>query len=737
MFMRLKKLRSRRFYITLIFSYIVILFLSLMCAALGYRHLYKNVREQTLEQISLQLKQATYITEGYIESVKNSLLALTMSPQAQAFAYIDKLSNADDFYQLMQMTQMITGISAGNTSLSCLLMYAEGIDSVIYSTSRMDRTEYFQTNLRFAGMNEDTWKEEISQTGYLKTLPVHMNEQTGQKLIGFISSIPLVSPHGTVIAYLDEALLGKAFAAGGLTQEGSILILSNNEPICTIGAENWFRREDGSYAYDEDGGSMLSLSVRGNDWTYAYAIPNETVTSKMQPTRIFIMQMLILEFCSVGLFSIAVARANYSPLKRLLSKLAFFRQECEYESECDRIFNVTADILSNNKIMAERLKNQLPLIQNGILQQLLRASGPTSRETLDEYGISFPMPFFTVLLFTIPQTIESDKGAMISCSLRNALEDHLRSKYCCRLVCCAEGTIAVILNDQRDCAQNVGEEIIRFLETTFSYNACLGCGETVSTIEKIAMSFEQAQEALEYAHARGKGGVTRFVDLKYEPSLYILSQTQEQELTRYICAGEEKKVSMLIKKMFSDVSNEPLIHLQLMSYGIVTVFLHILSDWKMSADVQEELDNLSIQILHNASPEYLCRELCIFAQQLTAVSIQLKQGNLAEIGENMQRIITERYSDSTLSLTVIAQTLNMNASYLSHVFKQQTGQSFINALSQMRLNKARGLLIATDLAVSTVAEQCGYASASYFIRVFKKQFGQTPSQFRTDIENRM
>ena len=123
------------------------------------------------------------------------------------------------------------------------------------------------------------------------------------------------------------------------------------------------------------------------------------MTSKMQPTRIFIMQMLILEFCSVGLFSIAVARANYSPLKRLLSKLAFFRQECEYESECDRIFNVTADILSNNKIMTERLKNQLPLIQNGILQQLLRASRPTSRETLDEYGISFPMPFFTVLLF--------------------------------------------------------------------------------------------------------------------------------------------------------------------------------------------------------------------------------------------------------------------------------------------------------------------------------------------------
>ena len=262
MFMRLKKLRSRRFYITLIFSYIAILFLSLMCAALGYRHLYKNVREQTLEQISLQLKQATYITEGYIESVKNSLLALTMSPQAQAFAYIDKLSNADDFYRLMQMTQMITGISAGNTSLSCLLMYAEGIDSVIYSTSRMDRTEYFQTNLRFAGMNEDTWKEEISQTGYLKTLPVHMNEQTGQKLIGFISSIPLVSPHGTVIAYLDEALLGKAFAAGGLTQEGSILILSNNEPICTIGAENWFRREDGSYAYDEDGGGGHALSFR-------------------------------------------------------------------------------------------------------------------------------------------------------------------------------------------------------------------------------------------------------------------------------------------------------------------------------------------------------------------------------------------------------------------------------------------------------------------------------------------
>ena len=105
------------------------------------------------------------------------------------------------------------------------------------------------------------------------------------------------------------------------------------------------------------------------------------------------------------------------------------------------------------------------------------------------------------------------------------------------------------------------------------------------------------------------------------------------------------------------------------------------------------------------------------------------------LAKKILEILKTDYTDDTLSLTTIAQKLNMNASYLSRVFKQETGNSFIDVLNCLRLDEARRLLHTTAMPVQEVAERVGYTSASYFIKVFKKHCGKTPNQFRTDAES--
>jgi two-component system response regulator YesN len=96
----------------------------------------------------------------------------------------------------------------------------------------------------------------------------------------------------------------------------------------------------------------------------------------------------------------------------------------------------------------------------------------------------------------------------------------------------------------------------------------------------------------------------------------------------------------------------------------------------------------------------------------------------------MVRTIMEEHYDKPLSLTYLASQVYLNPSYLSRLFKRQTGMTLIGFLSQTRLEKARDLLMTTNMKVSDVAARAGYESPSYFNQAFKKATGLSPMDFR-------
>lgn len=74
----------------------------------------------------------------------------------------------------------------------------------------------------------------------------------------------------------------------------------------------------------------------------------------------------------------------------------------------------------------------------------------------------------------------------------------------------------------------------------------------------------------------------------------------------------------------------------------------------------------------------------------------------------------------------------MNKTAFCAYFKSQTGRTFVEYLNQIRLQTAAELLRSTDLTVSNIASQVGISDTPYFCRLFKKNFGFTPSEFRKD-----
>jgi len=83
-----------------------------------------------------------------------------------------------------------------------------------------------------------------------------------------------------------------------------------------------------------------------------------------------------------------------------------------------------------------------------------------------------------------------------------------------------------------------------------------------------------------------------------------------------------------------------------------------------------------------------------------------------------------------LSLKANADALNVNASYLSTLFKKETGSTLTDYVNRKRIEHAVYLLNTTSLPISTVGQRCGIQDDNYFTKMFKKYTSMTPKQFR-------
>lgn len=86
--------------------------------------------------------------------------------------------------------------------------------------------------------------------------------------------------------------------------------------------------------------------------------------------------------------------------------------------------------------------------------------------------------------------------------------------------------------------------------------------------------------------------------------------------------------------------------------------------------------------------------------------------------------------DRELDFNALADTLNLSASRLRHLFKAETGISFRKYLRRERMRQAKRLLETSFLSVKETAKRVGIGDASHFVRDFEKEFGLSPAGYR-------
>ena len=108
-------------------------------------------------------------------------------------------------------------------------------------------------------------------------------------------------------------------------------------------------------------------------------------------------------------------------------------------------------------------------------------------------------------------------------------------------------------------------------------------------------------------------------------------------------------------------------------------------------------------------------------------------------GVKNERVITgiTRYMQEHLaeevSLSVLSEEFHLNPQYISQLFKNEIGVGFLSYLTNIRMEKAKKLLVSTQLSMAEIADRIGYGDYRVFTKIFKKTEGITPSQYRREF----
>ncbi len=129
-----------------------------------------------------------------------------------------------------------------------------------------------------------------------------------------------------------------------------------------------------------------------------------------------------------------------------------------------------------------------------------------------------------------------------------------------------------------------------------------------------------------------------------------------------------------------------------------------------------------------AAKELLQTEEDILSSEMEAPKAANIQNNI--VSQAMD-YVEKHYTEYSLSLDVVAEKLNVNASYLSLMIKQEIGCGYKDYLIKLRIKEAKRLLTEPNITVAEVCQRIGYnTSVPYFIRIFQQHTGMTPAKFR-------
>ena len=261
----------------------------------------------------------------------------------------------------------------------------------------------------------------------------------------------------------------------------------------------------------------------------------------------------------------------------------------------------------------------------------------------------------------------------------------------------------------------------------------IGAGRMADGAGKIRDSYESAKETLEYGAFLKNSGVIWFDEVPETPQVQqIPDRTDYDRIREYIRRGEQEELKAYLEKTLDDMiagagaQHHRIRNLMMhMAVRMTDCFRTIYGS--MSAFREPEgFDYTRLFTLR--SYRDMLGWLFQLCDGLFAANRSLLGRSTSVVGLAVD-YITEHYREG-VTLRQVAADCHVNTSYLGQIFRKETGSAFTDYVNALRIQEARRLLADPTLKVYEVAEQVGFTDYHYFLKIFKKVTGKSPTDTR-------
>ncbi len=232
---------------------------------------------------------------------------------------------------------------------------------------------------------------------------------------------------------------------------------------------------------------------------------------------------------------------------------------------------------------------------------------------------------------------------------------------------------------------------------------------------------------------------TEDIDTTISKQALELRYSSENQFMKAISQGQYHKTELMLSNLttvhFEQRAIDPIRNLQ--NYCIIMNTLlrkaaeagsvHPLYIDRLSSEFAKKIETLTSREGVTKLQRDMVRKYCLL----------VKNHSMKGYSQLIQKVIIRIDMDLTkdLSLNAMSLEFNVNASYLSNLFKKEIGTTLTEYVNRKRVEHGLLLLNSTPLQIQTIAQYCGIPDINYFTKMFKKIVGKTPSEYRKEILN--
>ena len=370
-------------------------------------------------------------------------------------------------------------------------------------------------------------------------------------------------------------------------------------------------------------------------------------------------------------------------------------------------------------------------------------------ETGKKYEMSLSAGMYNLLLFRFTLGEENRKSGELLGEAEYAIEKLTeRLEYVFEFQRGVEGWAFLLMADNEEQMSERVKELSKDLEeimknySTIAYFG--GIGQPVARLRELEESFREAERALAARFTMELNRIISVDDIRMAQNVDTLDDIEitsfgEIEKTRtmlekFLNNGVEDEIDEFVDVYINELPEENLKSVLMRQYIIMDAYIVMMSfcekiegiEGKMQAQSEELKNSMkTIQTL-----EEIKNYIRMLLKKIIGVRDTISGRRYSDIIEIAKDQIRKTYLSDEISLNTIAAEVGMSPSYFSSIFSKEMGKTFVEYLTEIRMDRAKELLMCSSMKTSEIGYEVGYKDPHYFSYIFKKTQNCTPKEFR-------